>query len=428
MFKVLANAFKVKEIRDKLIYVLLVLLIYRIGTTIPLPGVNMQVLDEALYRGVGGDPTFFTLMMGGGFGSIMAMGIMPYITASIIMQLLTVAIPKLEQIQKEGEEGRKRIGQYTRRFAVALAFLQGGATVFSYVNNPMFHQMGISLFNYPHPLTYVMATVAMVTGTIFIMWLAELLTEGGIGNGASFIIFANILSGIPMGVQNILMMFDVGNVMMSVIRLLVLLVMGILVIAFVVMVAEGERRIPVQYSKKMAGRMFGNNSYIPLKVNIAGVMSIIFAISLLQFPMQLSMFFPGNEVLQNIAMFLGLDHPVGVIAYVVLIFLFTFFYTSFAVNTVEMAENMKKNCGFIPGIRPGKPTSDYVQRIVDRLSWIGAVCYSLIAVTPVFFQQFTGMPAGFGGTTLLIATGVALEFIKRLESQLLMRHYKGFLS
>ena len=424
MFKVLANAFKVKDIRDKLIYVLFVLLIYRIGTTVPLPGIDLQMLDLAMYQGIGGAPTFFTLMMGGGYGSLMAMGIMPYITASIIMQLLTVAIPKLEQIQKEGEEGRKKINQYTRTFAVILAFLQGGATVFSYVNNPM----GIQLFNHPTMLTYIMATVAMVSGTIFIMWLAELLTERGIGNGASFIIFANILSGLPMAVQGMLLLIGGENMTAGIITVIVIIIMFTLVIAFVVLVSEGERRIPVQYSKKMAGRMFGNNSYIPIKVNIAGVMSIIFAISLLQFPMQLSMFFPNNQVLSNIAFYLSLDHWVGVVAYVVMIFLFTFFYTSFAINTVEMAENMKKNGGFIPGIRPGKPTSDFVQRIVDRMSWIGAVCYSLIAITPVLFQQFTGIQAGFGGTTLLIATGVALEFIKQLESQLLMRHYKGFLS
>ena len=426
MFKVLANAFKVKDIRDKLIYVLFVLLIYRIGTTVPLPGINLQMLNLALYEreAAGVAETFIQLMMGGGYASLMAMGIMPYITASIIMQLLTVAIPKLEQIQKEGEEGRKRISQYTRRFAVVLAFLQGGATVFSYVNNPM----GIQLFNHPHILTYIMATVAMVSGTLFIMWLAELLTERGIGNGASFIIFANILSGLPMAIAGLSLLLQGDNMMLGIGQLVMIIIVFALVIAFVVLVAEGERRIPVQYSKKMAGRMFGNNSYIPIKVNIAGVMSIIFSISLLQFPMQLSMFFPNNQVLANIAVYLGLDHWVGVTAYVVLIFLFTFFYTSFAINTVEMAENMKKNGGFIPGIRPGKPTGDYVQRIVDRMSWIGAVCYSLIAITPVLFQQFTGMAAGFGGTTLLIATGVALEFIKQLESQLLMRHYKGFLS
>jgi len=421
LFKVLANAFKVKDIRDKLIYVLLVLLVYRIGTTIPLPGINL----DALYylQGMGGDPTFFMMMMGGGYGTLMAMGIMPYITASIIMQLLTVAIPKLEQIQKEGEEGRKRINQYTRRFAVVLAFLQGSAMVSSYVNNPW----GIQLFNIPNMLTYVMAVVGMVSGTIFIMWLAELLTERGIGNGASFIIFANILSSLPMAIQGLIYLLDPNALTMGIIRLVAVIVIFALVIAFVVMVAEGERRIPVQYSKKMAGRMF-NNSYIPIKVNIAGVMSIIFSISLLQFPAQLSQFFPFNETLQTISFYLGLNHWVGVSVYVVLIFLFTFFYTSFSINTVEMSQNMKANGGFIPGIRPGKPTGDFVQTVVDRMSWIGAVCYSLIAITPVIFEQITGIAAGFGGTTLLIATGVALEFIKQLESQLLMRHYKGFLS
>ena len=430
MFKVLSNAFKVKDIRDKLIYVLFVLLIYRIGTTIPLPGIDLQMLDFALYsrQGGGAAETLIQLLMGGGYGSLMAMGIMPYITASIIMQLLTVAIPKLEQLKKEGEEGSKKINQYTRTFAVALAFLQGGATVFSYINNPM----GIQLFTHPNMLTYIMATFAMVTGTIFIMWLAELLTERGIGNGASFIIFANILSGLPMAVAGLWMLATGENMMAGILQVVVLLVVFALIIAFVVLVAEGERRIPVQYSKKMAGRMFGNNSYIPIKVNIAGVMSIIFSISLLQFPQQLNMMFNAqgqNTVLANVARVLGLDHPVGIIAYVIMIFLFTFFYTSFAVNTVEMAENMKKNGGFIPGIRPGKPTSEYIQRIVDRMSWIGAVCYSLIALGPIAFQLFVPqLNIGFGGTTLLIATGVALEFIKQLESQLLMRHYKGFLS
>jgi preprotein translocase subunit SecY len=371
--------------------------------------------------------SIFSLIAGGGYGSIMAMGIGPYITASIIMQLLTVAIPKLEQIQKEGEEGRKRIGQYTRRFAVALSALQGGATVYSYVHN----QYGFNLFKYNNMLIYIAATVTMVTGTIFIMWLAELLTERGIGNGASFLIFANILSSLPQGVQTLLLMLQGDNLLLGAGQVFLILVVFALVVAFVVLVQDGERRIPVQYSKKMAGRGgFGQNSYIPIKVNIAGVMSIIFAISLLQFPQQIEMFFPNNQALATVVTYLSLQHPwmIGAALYVVLIFMFTFFYTSFAINTVEMAENMKKNSGFIPGIRPGKPTSDYVQTIVDRLSWIGAVCYALIALTPVLFQRFTGINLGFGGTTLLIVTGVALEFIKQLESQLLMRHYKGFLS
>ena len=425
MFKVLANAFKVKEIRDKLLYVLLVLLIYRIGTTIPLPGMNFAAIDE-LRSSFGDGQTFLALMMGGGFGTIMAMGIMPYITASIIMQLLTVAIPKLEAIKNEGEDGRRRINQYTRIFAVVLAVLQGAAMVYSYIGQSA--QMGLPLFNHPGPLSYVLATVSMVTGTIFIMWLAELLTERGIGNGASFLIFANILAGMPMTITNVWSYVSGFEILPLVLVSLLILAGLSLVIAFVVLVAEGERRVGIQNSKKMAGRLHGSGSYIPIKVNIAGVMSIIFAISLVQFPIQLAQFFPNTPQLQTLASYLSFSHPVGVITYVVLIFVFTFFYTSFAVNPVQMAEDMKKSGSFIPGIRPGKPTSEFIQEIIDRLSWIGAICYSLIAVAPVLFELITGVQAGFGGTTLLIATGVALEFIKKLESQLLMRHYKGFLS
>jgi preprotein translocase subunit SecY len=308
--------------------------------------------------------------------------------------------------------------------AVALAALQGGATVFSYTRIP---GLG-NLFIHGNFLTYLMATAAMITGTIFIMWLAELLTERGIGNGASFIIFANILAGLPGGVQSLRMLLIGDNMVTGGITVIFILVGLAVLIGFVVLVQEGERRIPVQYSKKMAGRaMYGNqSSFIPIKVNIAGVMSIIFAISLLQFPQQIFQFW-NNETLGRIVMYLSLQHWVGSILYVMLIFMFTFFYTSFAINTTEMAENMKKSGGFIPGIRPGKPTSEYVQRTVDRMSWIGACFYSLIAIAPVIFQHITGINAGFGGTTFLIVTGVALEFVKKLESQLLMRHYKGFL-
>jgi preprotein translocase subunit SecY len=430
LFKVLANAWKVKEIRDKLIYVALVLLVYRIGTTLPLPGMNLDMLTLARgYHDAAGVQTMLQLMMGGGYGSIMAMGIAPYITASIIMQLLTVAFPKLSEIQKEGEEGRKRISQYTRRFAVGLAFIQAGAMVFSYVNNPH----GIPLFYYNTFLMWATATIAMVTGTIFIMWLAELLTENGIGNGASFLIFANILASLPMGFGILQMLVqDAANPFFGVIQVLAVLVMLVLIMALVVRVHEGERRIPMQYSKKMAAGM-RINPYIPIKVNIAGVMSLIFAISVVQFPQQVRMLIPraaGAETnfFDTIIHWLSFQHPVGIILYIVLIFVFTFFYTGFAVNVREMAQGFKTNGGFIPGIRPGKPTEEYVQKIVDRLSWIGACFYSLIAVIPIVFELITGIPAGFGGTTLMIATGVALEFVKQLESQLLMRHYKGFLS
>jgi preprotein translocase subunit SecY len=270
----------------------------------------------------------------------------------------------------------------------------------------------------------------MVTGTILIMWLGELLTEKGIGNGSSFIIFANILSSLPAGVQALYVLVAPGasNLAAGWITIVVLLLVFAALIAFVILVQDGERRIPVQYSRKVGRQMYGNNnSFIPIKVNIAGVMSIIFAISLLQFPNQLLGFFPNNGALQSITSILSLNNWIGEIIYVILIFMFTFFYTSFAINPVEMAENMRKNGGFIPGIRTGKPTSDYIQKTIDRLSWIGAVFYSLIALAPILFQRFSGVNTSFGGTTLLIVTGVALEFVKQLESQLLMRHYKGFL-
>jgi len=420
VFSVFANAWKVKDIRKKIMYVLLMLLIYRIGCHIPLPGILGDKLTGSL------DPSrldnLFALIAGGDQGSIFTMGIGPYITSSIIMQLLTVAIPKLEQIQKEGEEGRKKINQYTRVVAIVLAVLQGSATVFSLQQKGMF-SADANMF------VYIIATLAIVTGTMFIMWMSELLTERAIGNGSSFIIFANILSSLPLAVFSL---YDIatGGIFEAV-KVITMVILFIGVIAFVVLIQDGERRIPVQYSKKMVGKqMFGGqSSFIPIKVNIAGVMSIIFAISLLQFPQTIAGFFAEPPVwLLNLSEWLSITAPIGAILYVVLIFCFTFFYTSFAVNPIEMAENMKKNGGFIPGIRPGRPTSEYIQRTIDRLSWIGAVFYSILAMTPVLLGWIFGINVGFGGTTLLIVVGVALELDKQLESQLLMRHYKGFLN
>ena len=416
MFSVFANAWKVPDLRKKLLYVLLILGIYRLGCHIPLPLIDVSALLE--YQVGGAGDSLYSFLVGGGTGTIMAMGIGPYITSSIIMQLLTVAIPKLEQLQKEGEEGRKKINQYTRILAVALACLQGGGTVYT------LH----GFFTYQNFLVYVMATIAIVTGTIFIMWLSELLTERGIGNGSSFIIFANILSGLPSGV---LYFYYTGeNASFWVwLMIAVVLVLFVFIIGFVILIQGGERKIPVQYSKKMVGRQMygGSSTYIPIKVNIAGVMSIIFAISLLQLPQQINGFV-NSEGLTRVVRVLGHTHPLGALLYVFLIFCFTFFYTSFAVNPIEMAENMRKNGGFIPGIRPGKPTSDFIQKVIDRLSWIGAVFYALIAMVPTLIEWIFGMRVGFGGTTLIIVTGVALEIVKQIESQLLMRHYKGFLN
>ena len=447
MFKIFINAFRVQDIRRKLFFIFLLLFIYRLGSIVLLPGIDLESVymwrfptdGQAVTTGT----TFMSLIMGGGHFSVFAMGIAPYITASIIMQLLTYAIPALSQMQKDGEDGRKKIGQITRYLAVLFAVLQAAGTVFSYTNFPPGTAEGWNMFRYGHQnmLVYITATVAMTTGTIFIMWLAELLTEKGIGSGASFLIFANILAGLPNGLLGLWnMAVSDGSVSpMGLLQLLVVLLVFAFIIAFVVLVHEGERRIPVQNARAAAGGRSGtgvkSQSHIPLKVNIAGVLPIIFAVSIMQFPSMIHGFF-GNEAMATIVRWFNFTdqgaampiHPFAVVLYMVLIFAFTHFYTSFAVNPVEMAENMKKNGGFIPGIRPGKPTSDYIAMTVKRLSWIGSCFYALIALIPILLDQFTAVPIGFGGTTILIVIGVALEFIKQLESQLLMRHYKGFLN
>ncbi len=415
MFNTLKNAFKVKEIRTKIFAMLVVLLVIRFGTYIPVPGIDVSKLADADVN-----TTLFSYIAGGSYGTIFAMGIGPYITASIIMQLLTVAIPKLEQINKEeGEEGRKKINRWTRYMALGLSVLQGAGQIYS-VHTLFLHQ------NF---FVYFVALVTMVTGTIFVMWLGELLTEAGIGNGSSFIIFANILDKLDNAVFALYTQVA-GQSAMAYVKVAILLAIMIILVIFVLLVQDGERRIPVQYTKKMVGRRYvgGQTSYIPIKVNIAGVMAIIFAISLLQFPQTIQQFFPTNNVLNKIVSILQIHRPVGCILYMILIFCFTFFYTSFAFNSVEVADNMKKAGGLVPGVRPGKPTADYIQGIVDRMSLIGAIFYALIAFAPIVMQWAFKMNISFGGTTLLIVSGVALELIKQLEAQLVMRNYKGFLS
>ena len=425
MLKTVRKAFQIEDIRKRLFYTFLMLIVVRFGSQLPTPGVDPTYIQNLLASQNNGAYSFFDAFTGGSFTrmSVFALSITPYITSSIIMQLLTVAIPKLEQIQKDGEEGRKKISQYTRYAAVILALLQGAGQVYTV------H----SAFTNPNWLVYIVGLISMVTGTIFIMWLGEKLTDIGIGNGASFIIFANILQNLDDGVKNLAI--SAQGSAMGWIKIIVILVVLVIVMAFVIIVQDGERRIPVQYSKKLVGNrmMGGQSSYIPVKVNIAGVMAIIFAISLLQFPQTINQLF-NNSVLTWISTRLELTYlvkgfiPAGAIIYIILIFCFTFFYTSFAFNSIEVAENMKKSGGFVPGIRPGKPTSDYIQNIVDRISLIGAITYAIIAMVPIVLQWVTGINMGFGGTTLLIVSGVALELIKQLETQLLMRHYKGFLN
>ena len=419
MFSILGNMWKVEDLRKKMLYVLLILFVYRIGANMPLPGVDLWtwIIMRTGFTGA----TLFATIAGGGFGTIFAMGIGPYITASIIMQLLTVAVPSFEQMKKEGESGQKKIEKITRYLALVMALFQSVGMVFTLRN--------MGLFTYSNMLTYSIAVLAMIAGSMLVMWLGELITEKGVGNGVSFMIFANILSALPGAVMNMIDMARFGDVLMVII-LVALLILFLALIIFAILVNGGERRIPVQNSKKMAGQSaaFGNQSYIPLKVNIAGVMSIIFALSLLQFPELISTVITDNEALNFVVYHLAIYRPIGAILYVTLIVAFTFFYTSFAINPTEMAENMKKNGGFIPGIRPGRPTSEFIERTVHRLSWIGACFYVILAMVPIVFQWITGVVVGFGGTTLLIVVGVALEIVNQLESQLLVRHYKGFLS
>jgi len=424
MLGTFSNAWKVKELRNKLLYILLILLIFRIGSVIPVPGIDMDALRLHL-MGMGSDGGFLVMLVGGERGTIFAMGIGPYITASIIMQLMAVAIPKLAELKKDGAEGRKKINQITRYLAVVMALLQAGGMIFSW--RAVFTPGADNFF------FYAAATLTMVAGTIFIMWLSELLTEKGLGNGASFIIFANILSALPMGIMTLYEVSTGGTI--NAILVAMVLVIFVLVVAFVVLIAEGQRKLPVQYSKKMVGRQLygGQSSFIPVKVNLAGVLPMIFAMTILGLPEQIMMFVPANETLQTLANIFNMSGPIGAPIYIILIFAFTFFYASFSINPTEMAENLRKGGGFIPGIRPGKPTVEFRQRTITRMSWIGATAYACVALIPIVIEWITriwvpgGVPVGFGGTTIIIVVGVSLEIVKKLESQLLMRNYKGFL-
>lgn len=393
--------------------------IVRLGTIIAIPGIDVVGVKEA--QQAAGIGTLYSMIAGGANSqwSIFAMGIGPYITSSIIMQLLTIAIPKLEQMSKEGEEGRKKVQSYSRYLTVVLALLQGLGVTYSYRG----------LFVADSMLLYVSSVVTLIAGSTFIMWLAEQISAKGIGNGSSMVIFINIVSSLPMAAKS---MYDMaaGSGTKGIATVAGILVVLLIVLVFIVYLNDGERRLPVQYSAKMAGRkqVGGRSTFMPIKVNTSGVISIIFAISLLQFPEQIGQFIPNKgETFTKIIETLRMTNPVGACLYVVLIIIFTYFYTSIVINPNQIAVNMKKSGGFIPGIRPGQPTSDYITRVVSRITLVGAICYAILAMVPVVMQWIFKVNVGFGGTTLIIVVGVALDIVKALESQLLMRHYKGFL-
>ena len=429
MLQTLKNAWKIPELRKKMLYTLLMLVIFRLGSYIPVPGLTADAVAELMGGFSEGMQGLLNNFSGGALerGSIFAMSISPYINASIIMQLLTVAIPALERLAKEGEEGRKKISSYTRYVTVILGFLQATGLYFGLRN---------VLVGGPGFMNYLMLTLSFTAGTAFLMWLGEQITEKGIGNGISLLIFAGIVARGPAAIQSLRasLVTAEGMSIQSVITLIAILAIAVLAIAFVVLMNDAERRIPVQYAKRVVGRkMYGGQStHIPIKVSMAGVMPIIFAVSIMSFPQTINMFINGDSMPTGfwgtVLSLFQQTHPFYIVAYFLLILFFTYFYTAIQFNPIEISNNMKKNGGFIPGIRPGKPTSDFIARILSKITLFGALFLAVIAIFPILLACVPNLSGiSIGGTSLLIIVGVALETVKQMVSQMLMRHYKGFL-
>ena len=418
MISTLREAWRVPDIRKKIFFTLVMLFIYRLGSFIPVPYIDSQQLATLVNSG--GIFGLFDIISGGNFGNftIFAMGITPYINASIIMNLLVFAIPALENLQKEGEEGRKKIAQYTRYLTIALAIIQALGMSLSYQD----------LLIDKTPFTVFVVVLVVTAGTTFLMYLGEQITEYGIGNGISLIIFISIVSRIPSGIANIYNYVQVGT--LNIVSLLLLIIFIIVATIAVVYVTEGQRKIPIQYAKRVVGRKMygGQGTHIPLRVNMAGVIPIIFASSLTLLPATLANFFPNSSFSQWVSTYLGWGQPITTIIYIVLTVAFTYFYTAVTFNPYDIADNIKKQGGYVPGIRPGKPTVEYFTKIMNRLTLFGGFFLAVIAVIPIIVGAFMGgVNIQFGGTSLLIVVGVALETVKQLESELTMRNYQGFL-
>lgn len=429
MFATVTNIWKVVDLRKKILFTLFILLIYRIGAFIPVPNIDKDALTQA---GESGSDLFGLLntFSGGALFnfSIFALGITPYITASIIVQLLSMdVIPKFSEWQKEGENGKRKLAQVTRYGTVILGLIQAFATAIG------FHRMYGMVID-PTVATYLMIAIVLTAGTAFLMWLGEQINEKGVGNGISILIFAAIVAAIPKHVRDIYadQFANSDQVFLNVVKVVIILLVIILIIAGVIFIQQGVRKIPVQYAKRVVGqKMYGGQStHIPLKVNGAGVIPVIFAVSLLMFPITIAQFWADRDWAQWVINHLYYDKPLGMLLYVLLIIGFTFFYTFVQFNPQQLADNMKKNGGYIPGIRPGKPTQGYLMRVITRITLAGAIFLALISVLPVFFGALADLPrtVQLGGTSLLIVIGVALETMKQIESQLIKRHYKGFIN
>ncbi len=438
MLKTLRNAFKIKDIRKRIIFTFFMLIVIRIGCQIPIPGVNRELI-ESWFTNQGTDAfNFFDAITGGSFlqMSVFALNITPYITSSIIMQLLTIAIPKLEEMQKEGEDGRKKIATITRYLTVGLALIESIAMAIGFGRSGY-----LNTYNFMTVLTVV---VTLTAGSAVLMWIGERITEKGVGNGISIVLTINIISRIPDDLMTLYQQFiaSTGNIGKKILAAVIILAIILFMVVFVVLLQDGQRKIPVQYSKKIQGRkqVGGQSTHIPLKVNTAGVIPVIFAQSLMQFPVVIATLLGkgngtgiGSKILHGLSQQYWCNpkqpiYSIGLIVYIVLIIAFAYFYTSITFNPLEIANNMKKQGGFIPGIRPGKPTSDYLNQILNYIVLIGAVALVVVAFVPIFFNGIFGANVSFGGTSIIIIVGVIIETLKQIESQMRVRYYKGFLN
>ena len=436
MFKTFLNALKVKDIRKKLIFTFWIMVIVRIGCQIPVPGINAAQVQEYLKSALGDSFSFLNSFTGGSFSnmSIFALNVTPYITSSIIMQLLTIAIPALEEMQRDGDDGRKKMIAITRYVTVGLSILEGAGLVLG------FSRQGLLTNN--NFFGAVVIIVVLTAGSCAVMWLGERVTERGVGNGISIILLINIVSRMPSDFSNLYMQFVQGKDTVKAVAAAIVIIAVIVVTTMLVVLLQGaERRIPVQYAKKTQGRKMvgGQSSYIPLKVNTANVIPIIFASSLLSVPSIIVSLFniKTNEFWTKVMTGMNQNYwfnpsypyaYIGLAIYILLVVIFAYFYTSITFNPMEVANNMKKSGGFIPGIRPGKPTQDYLNRILNYIVLIGVVGLIIVALIPVFFNGRFGADVSFGGTSLIIIVGVIIETVKQIESMMLVRHYSGFLN
>ena len=442
MLKSLRNALKVEDIRKRLLFTFMMLVVIRFGSNLPIPGVNTEYLKNFFeqQRQLTGDAfSFFNAITGGSFEqmSVLALSITPYITSSIIMELMTIAIPKLEELQREGEDGRRKMIGYTRYLTVALALIESIAMAVGFGSQGLLYNFG--------PKSVIVAVAAMTAGSAFLMWIGERITDKGVGNGISIVLLINIISSLPNDLGTLVERFVLNSKSVATAVVAALIIAGCILamLIFVVLLCDAERHIPVQYTAKVQGRRMmrgAQSAEIPLKVNTAGVIPVIFASSLMSFPVVISQFFnvdytsiPGRILMMlNSSNWCKPDRPfysIGLVIYIVLIILFAYFYTSITFNPLEVANNMKKAGGFIPGIRPGRPTSDYLTRILNYIIFLGASGLVIVAIVPIIISGIFNIGSlSFTGNSLIIIVGVILETIKSIESSMLVRNYKGFLS